>query len=212
MVATLGRRRDKLERLLRCLLPQVEGAGGAVTVEALWNNGERPIGQVREAMMLHTQAAYINFIDDDDLVSENYVASVLPRLDGIVDYIGWKAQLWKNGNLQPLLVYHTLDCGRWYEDEFGYFRDLTHFNPIRRELAVQSSFLGDCEKWSEDYDWANKLRGKVHTQDYIDEIMYYQYYDVKDSTGMDSVPDTGSYERLVVSSPYFSWHPESLPA
>lgn len=210
MIPTLGRRKLKLESLLGDLLPQVDQAGGEVVVEALWNNGERPIGQVRQDMMEHATGDYVSFVDDDDGVPAYFVRRVLPLLDGTVDYIGWRQRLWR-GNQEMQRVIHSLRYPGWIDEEHGFYRDLTHFNPMRRDLASSASFRGNSEAWSEDYDWARRLRGKVVTEHYIDAVMYLQRFDYMDNTGPVRRPadNPSDYTRLEVSSPYFSWHPLS---
>ena len=212
MIATLGRRRHKLERMLGGLLPQVDAAGGLVTVEALWNNGERPIGQVRQDMLDHAAAEYVSFLDDDDEVPPYFVARVLPLLDGI-DYIGWRQKLWR-GVVEQRPVVHSLRYSRWCDMPRCYERDITHFNPMRRDLAVQGTFLGPFEAWSEDHYWASQLRGKVLTEHFIDEVMLFQRWDPADNTGPARRPadDPARFTRLEVDSPHFSWLPVRAPA
>ena len=209
MIATLGRRRAKLKRLLGGLLPQVDAADGEVTVEALWNCGERPIGQVREDMLNHVQAPYVCFLDDDDEVPAYYVSRVLPLLDG-VDYIGWRQRLWRGAEEQRPVV-HSLRYGRWRDMPGCFERDITHFNPMRRDLAALGTFLGPCEAWSEDHYWAGQLRGRVRTEHFIDEVMLDQRWDPADNTGPKRRPadNPARYTRLEVTSPHFSWHPAS---
>ena len=209
MIATLGRRKHKLARLLGELLPQVDAACGEVTVEALWNNGERPIGQVRQDMLEHARAPYVCFLDDDDGVPDYYVQRVLPLLDG-TDYIGWRQRLWRGEQeMQP--VFHSLRYSAWIDTDQAFCRDITHFNPMRRDLALQGSFTGPSEEWSEDYYWAGQLRGKVLTEHFIDDVMLLQRYDPDDNTGpvRRAPDDPAAFTRLEVTSPQFSWHPAS---
>jgi len=209
MIATLGRRGPKLARLLGGLLPQVDAAQGQVTVEALWNNGERPVGQVRQDMLDHVTADYVCFLDDDDEVPPYYVARVLPLLDG-TDYIGWRQRLWRDGREERPVI-HSLRYDRWLDMREQFQRDITHFNPVRRDLAVQATFLGPNEAWSEDYWWAGQLRGKLRTEHFIDEVMLLQRWDSADNTGpVRRAPDSpAGYARLQVASPWFAWHPAS---
>lgn len=211
MIATLGRRRAKLERMLGGLLPQVDAAQGLVTVEALWNNGERPIGQVRQDMLGHARSQYVSFLDDDDEVPPYFVERVLPLLDG-TDYIGWRQKLWRGG-IEQRPVVHSLRYSRWCDMPGCFERDITHFNPMRRDLAVLGTFLGPREAWGEDSWWASRLRGKVRTEHFIDEVMLFQRWDPADNTGPVRRPadDPAQFTRLEVDSPYFSWHPGRGP-
>lgn len=263
LIATLGRRSAQLERLLDGLLPQVEKAAGTVTVEALWNNAERPVGQVRQDLLEHATSRYVSFVDDDDQVPARYVSRILPLLDG-VDYIGFKVAI-PDGQFAGI-ARHSLKCGGWGEDQAGYYRHVSHLNPVRRELALRVSFAGQHEHYGEDYAWAHQMRPHVQTERFIDDVLYYysptgelhepglrvrmvqqmsgrrygpagdltdwpapgEIFEVTKAEAADlcrtspaanppiavlAPPeppgDTGTYARLAVTSPYFSWHPAS---
>lgn len=209
LIATLGRRGDRFARLMGGLLPQLDQAGGEVTVEALWNNGERPLCEVRQDLMEHTASAYTSFVDDDDVLPPYYVERVLPLLDG-VDYIGWRMQCILNGaELAP--TYHSLEYTGWYSDNNGHYRDISHLNPVRRELAMAHARFRPPVQGAEDSDWSSQLRGHLKTQHMIGECMYYYHASDADTTwaGAGSVPPPGTYTRPEFDSPYFSWHPAS---
>jgi len=144
------------------LLPQADEAGGMVTVEALWNNGERPIGRLRQDLLEHATSQYVCFVDDDDDVPADYVKTILPLLDG-VDYVGFKVEV-AGGSV----VEHSLRHSGW-DGKPGY-RDLSHLNPLRRQLALQSFFDGS---YGEDRSWASQLRGLVLTEHFLDRVMYF---------------------------------------
>lgn len=207
LIATLGCRQAKFERLLGQLLPQVEAARGLVTVEALWNNGERPVARVRQDLLEHAESDYVCFVDDDDELPDYYVSRVLPLLDG-VDYIGWRMQAFTNGILM-LPTYHSLRYTSWYQDELGYYRDVSHLNPVRRSLTEGTSFYADPrrEQTHEDLSWAEQLRPRLKSEHYIGDVpMYFYRYETRDSIqhGLDT---RGEYSMPVVQSPYFSWCP-----
>lgn len=206
LIATLGSRSSRFQRLLGSLMPQVDAAGGRVRVLALWNNGERSLGEVRQDLVDEATGTYISFIDDDDEVPEYYVRQVLPLLDG-VDYIGWAMQCWVDGNkLKP--TYHSLRYSDWTEDGSGYYRDISHLNPVRRELALTADFRRAGKP--EDVSWAAQLRGSLRTEHYIPDVMYYYRSSVSDSTWQGIAPVApGTYERSAARAPWFSWHPAS---
>ena len=106
-------------------------------------------------------------MDDDDAVSPNYISSIVPLLDG-VDYIGFEIAMYLNHErIKP--AYHSLNTKEWTEDENGYYRDIGHVNPMRRELALQRPMTGGI---GEDARWACEMRGLVKTQHYIREPLY----------------------------------------
>lgn len=209
LIATLGQRRDRFERLLTHLLPQVENASGRVNVLAYWNNGERPLAEVRQALVDEADGTFTSFIDDDDMVAPNYVERILELMGDGVDYVGFRLQCYVDGNpLKP--TYHSLRFNHWHDDARGYYRDVSHLNPVRRELALKADFRRTQPP--EDVAWADQLRGLLKIEGYVEDVMYHYYSSSVDSTwrpGAVPRPRVGQYQRLEVTSPYFRYHPES---
>jgi hypothetical protein len=216
LIAALGRRRELLIKLMDILAPQLDAAAGRVTVQVLWNNGEQPLPDIRHALIRHTTARYACFLDDDDMVPATYVARQLPLLDGQVDYVGWRVNYFTDGLRQPP-GFHSLRYTGWSEDEDGWYRDITHLNPVRRELAVR---YGDFRTagWPEDSGWAAQLRGHLITEAYVDAVMYTARHSTKDSTQCAredgrpwlQYPVAPEGTRPLLPSPHISWHPESV--
>jgi len=205
LIATLGRRQHKLESLLECLMPQVDAACGQVSVLALRNHGERPLGRVRQDLLEAAATEYVCFIDDDDRVPEYYVKRVLQELQEGPDYVGWKVKCIFNGAEWPLPAYHSLRYGRWYEDGTGYCRDISHINPVRRELTAGTSF---CAGWPEDRTWVDQMRGRLTTERYIDDFMYFYHHSSSDTVqdGMRRRERHSGSRAIRWPSPNFTWH------
>jgi hypothetical protein len=164
-VLTVPPRAAKLKELMTVLEPQITKE---VQVIVLYNNFEKPIGELRQQIVNQAKGQYISFIDDDDLVPIDFVATILPHLNGKNDYVGFKVALFNNGvRMRP--VYHSLKYTDWKEDEQGYYRDITHLNPLKTEIARQATFAGGA---GEDMAWANQLRGKAKREHFIDREMY----------------------------------------
>ena len=211
LIATLGQRQERFQRLLQHLLPQIEQAEGRVNVLAYWNNGERPLAEVRQALVEEADGTHISFVDDDDLVASTYVSCILKKLTDTpgIDYVGFRLQCYVDGHpLKP--TYHSLKYDKWYDDTRGYYRDISHLNPVRRELALKADFRKADPP--EDVSWADQLRGVLRTQQYVDDVMYQYYSSSTDTTwrpGAVQRPRVGQYFRPTVDSPYFRYHPES---
>jgi hypothetical protein len=206
LIATLGQRTSRFTQLLRTLLPQVDAYDGRVTVTALFNHGERPLGHVRQALLDGATSRYVSFVDDDDELPGYYVDEVLPLLDG-VDYVGWQLQCYVDGVAQKP-TFHSLRYRRWYEDRKGYYRDVSHLNPIRTELARRADFRHG--EPPEDVSWVDQVRPHVKTEHYVDKVMYHYRSSARDSTWHPSTRlRRKKFTRPHVSSPYFCYHPES---
>jgi glycosyltransferase involved in cell wall biosynthesis len=206
LIATLGQRHARLERLLAQLLPQTEPYHGDVTVTAFYNHGEHQLGFVRQSLVDHASSTYVSFVDDDDELPDYYVDEVMARLDGDVDYVGWRLQCYVDDvPLKP--TYHSLRYTRWYDDASGYYRDVSHLNPIKTELARHADFRRGHPP--EDVAWVDQVRPFVKTESYIDKIMYHYRSSSIDSTwrGVDAYEPPVS--RPVVPHPHFTYHPLS---
>jgi glycosyltransferase involved in cell wall biosynthesis len=208
-VATVPYRAAKLQRMMNRLLPQVERAKGQIEVLVFYNNMEHKIGYFRQKIMDEAQGEYISFIDDDDLVVANFCDAILPLLDG-VDYIGFNVELRNDGKtLKP--VYHTLKYSKWGEDDQGFYRGVTHLNPLRTKLARKSHFPEEVEN-GEDYTWGCGVHtymaehDREFTEHYIDRNMYlYDHY------GHEEIGRTppSRIRKPQFSSKYVRYHPES---
>ena len=210
LVPAIGHREAKFRRLLSGLLPQLDAAGGAVTVEALWNNGERPLNRVRQDLVEHATSEYVSFADDDDELAETAVARILPLLDG-VDFVGFRVELDCDGAVyNPTLI--SLKHGGWIDGPQAYYRDITYVNPFRRDIAMaHADFTRGREYCGEDRDWVAQMRGHLVTEHYLDEAMYYYHWSPGDSVQngpLRPVPP-GTWKRPQITHPYFSWHPAS---
>lgn len=208
-IPTVVDRPQLFERLRDCLAPQVEQANGQVEVVVFWNNYERQLGELRQMLVEDARGDYLNFIDDDDLVVEDYVETILPYLDG-VDYIGFMVDFFVNGNRNHKPVIHSLECSGWYEDETGFYRRVVHTNPIRTELARRYARYDQSDykvKQPEDILYHRNMDAYVHTQHYIPCPLH--IYQQTDSHAWDRfVPIDGVYVRPKLPK-YFRFHKES---
>lgn len=172
LVLTQPSRRDFLHRLEAVLKPQLEECPDVGVYIRNFESG-LDLGANRQIMIDSAAGIYVNFIDDDDLVPANYVSTIYPLLDG-VDYIGFTLQMFSDGQKQKP-TFHSLRYPEWNADDVGYYRDISHLNPIRRELAQLMKMSGGH---GEDERWARGLRatGRVKTEHYVNDVMYMYYW------------------------------------
>lgn len=165
-------------RLRNRLLPQIEGNPEVEVVERIFVKGMSR-GANRVEMMKQSQAEYTCFVDDDDLVAEDYVSQIFPLLDG-VDYIGFQVQLYYGGpesGIKELPTFHSLRYPQWSSTNEGHYRDFSHLNPVKRILALQAADAMSKGDGNEDVLWADAMRGigAAKTEHYVDKIMYNYY-------------------------------------
>ena len=173
LILTQPKRARLFDRIRGLLLPQLAPYENRVELLSRLFNPNQSLGENRQTLLDAAWGEYVSFIDDDDTVARDYVERIFPLLDG-VDYVGFRLQLYVNGVRQKP-TFHSLQYADWRDDDKGFYRDLSHLNPIRRELALLVPFEGGR---GEDFSWAERLRatGRVKTEHFIPEVMYHYWF------------------------------------
>lgn len=189
LVATLGQRRARFKRLVDILTPQLDAYDGAVELVAYWNIGEVPLAEIRQSLVDDARGAYVSFIDDDDTVPYYFVDEVLCAIEAhynvsgytYPDYVGWQMQTYVDDEpLKP--TFHSLRYDHWWDDLAGYYRDISHLNPIMKSRVIEAGADFRRAQPPEDVAWADQLRGHLTTEAYVDRVMYHYHASTTDST------------------------------
>ena len=172
MILTQPSRTNYLRRLLDRLEPQVKLHFRDVEINIRQFDPRYTLGENREIMRQQALGEYINFIDDDDLVAKDYVTRILSLLAKKPDYVGFRLQCYTDGKeMNP--TFHSLKYPEWTQDDKAYYRDISHLNPMKAELARLVQMEGGV---GEDHRWADAMRGKVKTEEYVEDTMYFYYF------------------------------------
>lgn len=172
IIPTVVNRVDQFERLSSTIAPQLEKYKGDVEVLVCWNNYETELSALRQKLIEETSAEYINFIDDDDNVSSDYVESIYPLLDG-VDYVGFRVAFYQNGAKQKQVI-HSLACEKWEDTSDGFYRRGTLINPTKRNLMLKAGFKNaDYHKdIPEDITYANNIDPLLKNEHFLDKEVH----------------------------------------
>lgn len=170
LILSVLERQDKLKELLAVLEPQLNEN---VAVVVLTDNQDYSVGYKRTKLVQMSQADYVSFVDDDDSVTEDYVESLLPHLDGKNDFVGFEVTYLQNGKLNKekkpykMLPKHQT----WREDSEAWWKDVYHLGVIKREIAARFPFDG---MHGEDGRWAKDIReaGLIDKRAYVDKALY----------------------------------------
>lgn len=170
LILTMPERRMYLDRLLKVLYPQIEKYRD-IEIITRESCPSMNLGENRKALLTSAAGEYVNFIDDDDLVPKNYVQTIHPLLNR--DYVGFPVTVFRDGTFLQV-AYHSLRHKGWSVIDNTPFRDISHLNPMKKELAVQGDMSGGH---GEDMRWASSIRnlGIVQTEHYVPESMYFYY-------------------------------------
>lgn len=168
LIPSIVHRTDMLTVLLEHLGRQlVPGVG----VRVFLDNREEVYGPKCQRLYDSSTADYVSMLDDDDWVSDDYLAVVMEALEQRPDYVGYRILYTEHGEPQMPIV-HKLSCGGWFEQDGVLYRDICHKNPMRRDLATQARWEGDG---GADILWAFALRelGCVKSEVFIDRELYH---------------------------------------
>lgn len=166
LIPSLSCRTKLLSRLLDILNPQItEGIEILINID----NADKQIGQKRNELMEKAQGQYIVFIDDDDLISDNYINEIMIGINKGVDYIGFEQQFHSlsTGRIRRIITH----IGKWSKTDKIYYKGVEHICPIKRELAIQYKF--PINSFGEDKDWGLKMDKICKTEYYIDKVLYF---------------------------------------
>jgi hypothetical protein len=167
LIPTIPHRHEKLCGLLYELDRQWQLGLGVIVFR---DNLETPTGDKRQKLLEASQAVYVSFVDDDDDLSPFFVRRIMGALSASPDYVGFKVNYWAGGELE-MQAEHSLRYDGWHTWPDKMVRDISHLNPIRRDLAMTGRFSGES---GEDYKWAAGVRamGRVRNEEWIPEVMY----------------------------------------
>jgi len=147
----------------------------------LSDNRELTIGAKRNQLMNNAKGKYIAFVDDDDEIGNDYLASILnaieteqPDVIGMTGIMRWQRTRKMRTDHR---FTHSIEHKRWWDRGSGirteYFRPPNHLNPMKREIAMQFPFLE--VSFGEDRDWSERISasGMLKKEVKIPAVIYY---------------------------------------
>ena len=169
IILSINKRREFLDRILGVLRPQLTN-----DVELLVSaTGEKEaVGPKRQRLKQAACGDYICFIDDDDMVSEDYVCRILKAVkeNPAVDCVGFKGTLeCPNGKVYRV-SYSLRNMGKMGRRNDEFFCGVGHLTPIRRDIA-QSVGFGDKNS-GEDRDYCKLVMEKLRNEAFVDKVLY----------------------------------------
>ena len=128
-------------------------------------------GEKCQRLVDSSEADYVSFLDDDDWVADDFVPTIAEALEQQPDYVGFRVLFTEDG-VPCMPVVHSLQYHGWANTPDGLYRDINHFNPIRRELALLGDWTGGNFA---DRRWAEQLRnlGVVRDEVFIDRELHH---------------------------------------
>lgn len=173
LIPTMPGREAMLFALLQVLEPQLKKHKAA---SYFIDAGAGSIGAKRQRMIEKATADYIAFVDDDDMVSADYLDRIMPCLQSRPDCVGITMHVTMDGrDWHPSPIFrHSLrfkENHQWH----GQNRTPHHLCPLKRTIAIESRFPDLM--WGEDFSYALGLLSRLHTEEWSgDEAIYFYNY------------------------------------
>lgn len=174
LICTLPERATILKRLTKSLDKQKEKYNGLVDYKIHDAGRSMSTGRKRNQLIEQSQSDYFSFVDDDDMVSDVYVDSIMNVLPSNPDVVTFCGYMTTNGTHRRGF---TIKLGSRYEERNGhYFRFPNHLCVFKREKVNMIKFP---ELWAqEDFKWAKQIheRRLLKTEVHIDKDLYWYDY------------------------------------
>lgn len=178
LIPTLKSRENHLKRLLDILLPQIgqwtysEATfnyynGTLANILILKDNKEMTVGFKRNALIKSCKTEYFSFVDDDDIVSHEYVACINRKLKSEPDVVTFWGYRYHNGK-KDRRVNYDIKFDQDLNPPQEYQRLPNHLCVWKTELAEEFKDIS----YGEDADWAIRMKGKAIKQEKVDKILY----------------------------------------
>lgn len=166
LICRLVGRDESYNKLLSVLQPQI---GTVAVIQELVDNGEMPIGEKRNTLLDMATGEYCCFIDDDDMVAENYVSAIANALSAKPDCAEIRGKIfWFNEWVE---FRHSIRYCGWYTNDGIFFRTPNHLNAIRTEIACNTRFPDDS-RGGEDAEYSKRIRKFLKTEGACPDILY----------------------------------------
>ncbi len=166
LICSLEKRVKSREKLLSILRTQETKE---VEILVSIDNGKLTTGEKRNQLLESAAGDYISFVDDDDLVSEDYISKILAAIKSLADCCGFRGEM---SNRKGKFVFiHSLQFRSWFTKDEVYYRCPNHLSPVKRELALATGFLDTMV--GEDKDFSYRLLPLLKTEEFISGILYY---------------------------------------
>jgi glycosyltransferase involved in cell wall biosynthesis len=150
-----------------------QAEGKPVEVISLVDNKKMKIGSKRNHLLSISKGEYVSFVDDDDWVSDDYVDSILEKIQEGHDLITFDLMRYEDGK-PDRVCHYTLGIERDHDTAEAYYRLPNHLMAYRRDIAIRVKY--EDSSFREDSNWSIAVRSHIATHSNINKVLYnYQY-------------------------------------
>ncbi len=184
LICSIKGRELSLRRLLDILEEQKTDE---VEILVIVDSKKMTIGGKRNMLLKKAKGDYVAFVDDDDIVSEDYIPKILKAIESEPDCCGIEGMItlrlrvrnkdrtsrkkWIRGEKIQRKFIHSTKYKEWFEKDNIYYRCPNHLSPVKRELALQVGFPNINS--GEDKSYSLELLPLLKTEVYIIGPIYF---------------------------------------
>lgn len=172
LICTLPERYEKLSRLNSQLDPQIEKYNGQVEKRIDDRPRYVPTGTKRNNLLDCSDGEFHLFLDDDDLVSDDYVDQIMKAIESNPDVVTFNGWVFTKNGRTPW----DMRLGNEYVDRGGvHYRFPNHLTAMKRECVKSVRFR---DIWiQEDYYFAKTINDRrlLKTSVHIEKPIYFYY-------------------------------------
>lgn len=181
LICTLDEREKPFTHIYNKLQKQIKDnkLEDKVEIVVFRDNRENTVGFKRNSLLKKSRGLYVNFIDDDDDLHDDYVAMIYEKLKNRPDDVSLVGIITFNDE-NPTKFIHSVKYKSYFQADGIYYRPPNHINTIKRSIAAQ--FLFPTISYGEDTDWAMRIAktGLLTKEEEISTPYYfYKYVDKK---------------------------------
>lgn len=175
LICTVHTRRKMLLSLLEEIKKQAEAV--PESIEVITNDCNDTVGKKRNDLLSQSKGEYVCFIDDDDMITPDYIKHVIEGCKSGKDCVSLRGVITFDG-ANPELFEHSLKYTAWATtgNPIKYERYPNHLNPIKASIAKQ--FKYPEINHGEDHDWSTQVHksGLIKSEHYVNTVMYHYNY------------------------------------
>lgn len=173
LICTTVDRREMFSKLYAELQRQSSGLDVEVLYEE--DNKQISVGAKRQKLLERAMGKYICYFDSDDWPFSYYVKMIVDALETNPDCVGFLIHMTTNLK-RPQVCCHSLKYPEWKEkvDGYDYVRNVTHFNPVLRSLAIKVGFTD--RRHGEDFVYSNAVTKLCKTEVFINKKLFHYRY------------------------------------
>lgn len=146
-----------------------QSEGKPVEIITLLDNQIMKVGKKRNELLSLANGEYVCFVDDDDLISNDYVDSILEAIESGEDVVVFTLSRNHNGT-HDRLCYYSKEYEKDRDTPGAYYRMPNHLMVFRTEIAQKVKYKEFF--FGEDAAWSKEILPMIRTERKIDKVLY----------------------------------------